>query len=495
MKIITCIAVLATAIVVPSAEAGNAVWNNTAGDSNWQNPTNWFLYPSTTPYTPLPADHLFFRGDHFFANPSVTNVVLSSSAATSSIKFQGSIDSSAAYHISASSGGSLTIDGHPAGSTQLIQVFDAVMFEQRISADLVLSSINNANNQHVITGTGAGLVLSGTVSQAAGSSGLGIFVGNGDVEISGNVSADNKLWKIHNGPGGAGVFKLTGTGVWSGFGTVQINSGVEVLLNRSTTNSTAFAPGVLQVQGGGTLSLGNDEQVLDTLDLTLGDNSAFKLDGHTETIRGLNFLNAANAAVVDMGSGGILHMANQNSTAIWGALTIRNWVSGVDHIYVDGGSFSAAQLAAITFDEWEPAGAKVEGGELLPVGTTSSAYETWATDFGVGIETDDDDHDGLINVYEYGLGGDPTNALDQGISPVYAVDGGILTYIHPQLSDAGHGLDYHLELTDNLTTGSWTNAGYTVIGTNMPGGDFDYVTNSITMDIDQEFIQLIIDTL
>ena len=88
-----------------------------------------------------------------------------------------------------------------------------------------------------------------------------------------------------------------------------------------------------------------------------------------------------------------------------------------------GGSFSAAQLAAITFDEWEPAGAKVEGGELLPTGSNVglSAYESWAADFGVGAGTNDFDADGLLNVYEYGLGGDPTNAADQGLSPTSAV--------------------------------------------------------------------------
>jgi len=59
----------------------------------------------------------------------------------------------------------------------------------------------------------------------------------------------------------------------------------------------------------------------------------------------------------------------------------------------------------------------------------------------------------LVNVYEYGLGGDPTNATDQGISPVYSTGGEVLTYIYPQLSDPGHGLDYHLETRDDLVGG------------------------------------------
>ncbi|MEA2068554.1 MAG: hypothetical protein U9P12_05085, partial [Verrucomicrobiota bacterium] len=204
------------------------------------------------------------------------------------------------------------------------------------------------------------------------------------------------------------------------------------------------------------------------------------------------------AGALDMGVGGVLHLTAQDDAAKWGTLTVTNWNSGEDHIYVDGGSFSSAQLAGIAFSDWEPAGAKVEGGELLPTGTNVglSAYENWASDFGVGVETDDDDNDGLLNVYEYGLGGDPTNAADQGISPVYAVDGGVMTYIHPQLSDPANGLDYHLETRDDLVFGSWSNVGYTVTGTNIVVGDFDYVTNEVsTATKAEQFIQLIIDTL
>jgi hypothetical protein len=197
-----------------------------------------------------------------------------------------------------------------------------------------------------------------------------------------------------------------------------------------------------------------------------------------------------------MGDGGVLSMANQSPTAIWGTLTVTNWDSGVDHIYVNGGSFGASQLSAIAFSGWEPAGAKVESGELLPTGSnaTVSAYDTWAAGFGVGAGTNDYDNDGLLNIYEYGLGGDPTNAVDQGISPVFSVAGGTLSYIHPQLSDPNSGLDYHLELSEDLVFGTWTNAGYVVAGTNIVAGDFDYVTNEVsTTTKPKQFIKLIID--
>ena len=482
------ITVLVLSAGIAQAAVQNNVWTGQGDDNDFNYSSNWWNSVTAN-------DIAFFRGDFVEAFPARANADLSADVTITGIKFQCNVLSNAAYNITGSAG-TLTLDGNLESQTTLIEVFNTALADQTIAADLVLSTWNNANNAHIKTGTGAGLILSGTVTQNAASSGVGIKIGNGDIEMSGNVNGSGKNWKIHDNGGGSGLLKLTGNGIWSGFGTVQISSGVEVLLNRSTTNSTAFAPGVLQVQGGGTLSLGNDEQMTDTLDLTLGDNSAFKLDGHTETIRGLNFLNAANAAVVDMGSGGILHLASQNSAATWGALAIGNWVSGANHIYVDGGSFSAAQLATITFEGWSPAGAKVEGGELLPTGTSASAYESWASKFGVGSETNDDDNDGLLNVYEYGLGGDPTNAADQGISPSYSVGGGILTYVYPQRSDPNHGLDYHLETRDDLVAGGWTNSGYAVTGTNIVVGDFDYVTNEVSTAVKaKQFIELVIDTL
>ena len=477
--------VLAAGIAQAATEAN--VYHGAANDGDFNNAANW--------WNPVTANDIaYFRGDTIDLFPDRANIALSVPTTIAGMNFQGSIIAGAAYNIT---GSTLTLDGHAEGETVLINVFPEVTVNQTIASDLVFKTFNNANNTHIKTSTGAGLVLSGTVSQDAGSQGLGIYVGDGDVEISGTVEGAGLLWKIHDNGGGSGtgILKLTGTGIWSGFGTVQISAAAEVLLARSTTDSTAFGSGVLQIQNGGTLSLGNDEQMFDTLDVAFGSGT-FNLDGHAETLRSLEFLTAGDLATLDMGSGGTLNLGDQDSAALWGTLAVLNWDSGEDHIYVAGGSFSVAQLAAIAFDGWDPVGAKVEGGELLPTGTTASAYETWATDYGVGAETNDADSDGLLNVYEYGLGGDPTNAADLGISPVYSVGGGVLTYIHPQLSDSGHGLDYHLELADDLVAGGWTNAGYAIAGTNVVIGDFDYVTNEVsTATKANQFIKLMIDTL
>ena len=126
-------------------------------------------------------------------------------------------------------------------------------------------------------------------------------------------------------------------------------------------------------------------------------------------------------------------------------------------------------------------------------------YAGWAATWGVdiGAEGDDPDADGLDNLYEYGLGGDPTNALDQGTSPEFAVvedaGGDFFGYIYPQLSDPQSGLSYHLELNTDLATGSWVDAGYTVEGTNVTGSVLNFVTNTTDLAEDQKFIRLIIE--
>lgn len=137
--------------------------------------------------------------------------------------------------------------------------------------------------------------------------------------------------------------------------------------------------------------------------------------------------------------------------------------------------------------------------EAIAAPDPDPGYAGWAAMWGIdiGAETNDYDEDGLLNIYEYGLGGDPTNEFDQGASSVCSVEnvGGTnwFGFVHPQLSDPDCGLSYSLELTTSLLSGTWTNAGYAVLGTNVTGGDLDYVTN-VTETVDsQKFIRLIIE--
>ena len=175
-----------------------------------------------------------------------------------------------------------------------------------------------------------------------------------------------------------------------------------------------------------------------------------------------------------------------------GSSTVLNGTTNI----VDGSSSFTGGYAGL----YSPSagGSKFDNFSLQgPPGATG--YAGWAAGWGIdiGAETADPDGDGLLNIYEYGQGGDPTNAANQGTSPEFGIVnvGGTnwFGYLYPQLADPDSGLSYFLETSTDLAIGTWVNAGYTVAGTNVTGGELDFVTN-VTDTVDsQKFIRLIIE--
>ena len=107
----------------------------------------------------------------------------------------------------------------------------------------------------------------------------------------------------------------------------------------------------------------------------------------------------------------------------------------------------------------------------------------------LGSETNDDDNDGVDNLMEYALGGNPTNAAYAGILPELMQTNGNFFYIHPQRSDDPQ-LTYLIETTTNLVSGSWTNLGVAAVGTNVTESTLNTVTNSISVDEPKCYIRL-----
>ena len=143
--------------------------------------------------------------------------------------------------------------------------------------------------------------------------------------------------------------------------------------------------------------------------------------------------------------------------------------------------------------------AQFDNFSLMIASPLAAGYAGWATGWGVdiGAETEDYDEDGLSNVYEYGLGGDPTDPADQGISAEFGIVavGGTngFGYIHPQLAALDSGLSYYLKLSTDLASGTWVDAGYAVAGTNVTGSAMNFVTNFTDTVDGQKFIRLIIE--
>jgi hypothetical protein len=127
-----------------------------------------------------------------------------------------------------------------------------------------------------------------------------------------------------------------------------------------------------------------------------------------------------------------------------------------------------------------------------------TGYNAWAVEHSlIGGALGDDDSDGINNLTEYALNGNPTNSTVIGALPVLgamASDGGTnwIEYVYLKRVSADNGLTYSLVQSQNLVLGSWTNNGDIVeVGESAAVGDFKTVTNRVPTDgKTQEFIQL-----
>lgn len=132
--------------------------------------------------------------------------------------------------------------------------------------------------------------------------------------------------------------------------------------------------------------------------------------------------------------------------------------------------------------------------------TRQELYQEWASGYGLsgGAESlmADPDSDGMCNLIEYGLGGNPSLDDSQDVLPKFQVDtvDGVVrgVYIYRRRRDAGScGLSYFIESNTNLICGCWDVA--TVNTNNEPvyvDDDFEQVTNTVSTGGDVLFVRL-----
>jgi len=108
-------------------------------------------------------------------------------------------------------------------------------------------------------------------------------------------------------------------------------------------------------------------------------------------------------------------------------------------------------------------------------------YDIWAADWGVDLSDRQADYegDGLDNLLEYALGGNPTLDDAAAVSPFFKVEAGVATHIYNRRTAAAISeLSYDLLINTDLVAGSWTPIGETGVGDpGIPG--FESVTNEI----------------
>jgi hypothetical protein len=187
-----------------------------------------------------------------------------------------------------------------------------------------------------------------------------------------------------------------------------------------------------------------------------------------------------------------LTLGADSMSIAWDGSTLTNGIAFKDA--------AAADLAEIRFvadsaSSWE--GLVYDNIEVVLVPPPLEGYDAWTSNVGLSGSPDADpdydyDDDGWDNLMEYALDGNPKDGILGDNVPTTEIAGATMEYVHNMRAD-DPSLTYYLELTDNLVLGTWTNMGYTVTGTNVTGGSYDQVTNSIPTTNTQTFIRLTVE--
>lgn len=275
------------------------------------------------------------------------------------------------------------------------------------------------------------------------------------------------------------------------------NSGVTNALNVSSGSIDLLVFSEIGVNSGGGLALvdiaGGDASFTVGGNMKLGASSVLRMtpaaDGSVTPIVSDNFKNVilqGGALVVDMTA-----MRTRPSEIV---LIDNNGTDAID------GTFGSTNPIGTSNYELSYTGGDGNDVVLSNTNQTLSGYDAWAADYLTltGVEQDDDDGDGLSNLEEFGLGGNPTNSAETGYDSTFEQNGESLEFVHVRRTTADNELIYILEKKDDLVDGVWTSTGAILtVGTNaMPSDpDFEAVTNPVsTSGKTQEFIRLKIST-
>ncbi len=172
----------------------------------------------------------------------------------------------------------------------------------------------NAGGTLAITNTGDGVDIKNQTLTVTGP-------GTTTIERLRNINPAQTGALVKNG---SGTLSLIGSAANDYRGNTTVNAGTLELNKTAGTNAIAF--GTVTVNTGGTLLLSQDNQIANTVNMTLAGGT-FNTGGNSETLGNLSL--TANS-IIDFGSGAsILTFANFSATP-GTSLTIQNW-TGVHH--------------------------------------------------------------------------------------------------------------------------------------------------------------------
>ena len=168
-----------------------------------------------------------------------------------------------------------------------------------------------------------------------------------------------------------------------------------------------------------------------------------------------------------------------------------------------GNAYDVENFATDPWDVAAPIGQTVntaQTGDMLfsidgDIGPPISPLEQWIIDYALtgsatNLMADLPDDDGVINLLEYALGGNPNDDDAAAILPTYEVNGDWLYYIYNRQNPADPALSYAVLSSTDLVTIPITNATEEV-GASAAENGFESVTNRIsTASEDAQFMDL-----
>jgi hypothetical protein len=247
----------------------------------------------------------------------------------------------------------------------------------------------------------------------------------------------------------------------------------------------------LGVYGAGSTDANVGEGILWSLDLTeLSSDYQVTISGQTFN----EIWDAETAGLVNVASGDVAVYTGVEGTN-W-----NQWASTTDLglTFVGGSNYGHVATQMILSGDGRIAGLTLE---LSEVEATAVPYDQWAIDNGLsGADADLDADienggagDGLNNLLEYALGGDPNVDDAAAVAPQESVAGSMFQHVYKERTD-DDSLTFTVELDqdNDLTTVDWANTGLSETrGTD--DGEFQMVTNTVPTTDAQEFIRLSIE--
>jgi autotransporter-associated beta strand protein len=264
-------------------------------------------------------------------------------------------------------------------------------------------------------------------------------------------------------------------------GTLEVNGSLaDVTVNGSGILSGMGTVGAVDVQSGGTLSPGTGAATLNVSSVNMAAGSAYAVEmpanGVSDKINAAGTI-TANGTVFLILSGGYVPDVNDSFD-----LADAGLITGSP-------TFDTSMAVLPAGLVWDTSPFTVDG--TIRVIATSDPYAAWATSFGVGGKTADDDGDNSSNLLEFATNSTPNSGSSRPKAyvavPTSGTYSGVLTYTiatrinaifaangSPQVATKDN-IIYTVEASDN--TQNWT----TVVVTEITGADATTIRSGLSL--------------